>query len=366
MEQADIVIVGAGQAGLAAARAAQEHGLEPVVLEAGEQPGGAWPSYYESLTLFSPARHSALPGLPFPGDPDRYPTRDEMVEYLRAYAARLHADIRCRQRVSGVDPQPDGDLVVTTEAGARLRTPRVIAATGGFGRPHRPALPGLSTFTGTVLHAAEYRAPEAFAGQRVVVVGGGNSAVQIAVELAGVADVTLATRSRLRFLPQRPLGRDLHWWLTVSGLDGAPLGRLLDGRSTPVLDTGTYREAIAASRPRHRALFDRLDGGEVHWAGGRREPVDALILATGYRPDLPFLAGTAALAADGRPLHRAGVSTTVRGLGYVGLEYQRAFASATVRGVGADARRVVRALGARSAQRSVPAGLRSRCCPVPA
>ena len=191
----------------------------------------------------------------------------------------------------------------------------------------------------------------------MIVVGGGNSAVQIAAELAEVADVTLATRSPLRFRPQRPLGRDVHWWLTVTKLDTAPLGGLLGGRTTPVLDDGRYRAALAAGRPDHRPLFDRLTPEAVVWEDGRREPVDAVVLATGYRPGLSYLAGTGALDADGQPLHRRGVSTTVPGVGYVGLEHQRSLASATVRGVGDDAARVIARLDA------VPAGRRERPAP---
>jgi putative flavoprotein involved in K+ transport len=359
MEPADIVIVGAGQAGLAAAHAARAAGLAPVVLEAGDEPVGSWPSYYDSLTLFSPARYSALPAMPFPGDPERHPTRDEVVDYLRAYAAGLDADLRCGRRVTSVEPLATGGFDVAIADGTTLRARRLIAATGAFGMPHRPRLPGLDGFEGAVLHASEYRSPARFSGRRVIVVGGGNSAVQIAVELAEVADVTIATRSPLRFQVQRPLGRDVHWWLTVTGLDAAPLGRLLHGRTVPVLDTGAYRDAIGAGRPERRAMFERLAGDAVHWADGRREAVDAIILATGYRPDLRCLAGTRALDAARRPLHRRGISTTVPGLGYVGLEHQRSFSSATVRGVGSDARFVVRALGRQTATRAEPAWRRA-------
>jgi putative flavoprotein involved in K+ transport len=362
MERVDIVIVGGGQSGLAAARAALDAGLAPVVFDAGDEPGGSWPNYYDSLTLFSPARFSELPGAPFPGDPDRYPTRDEVVDYLRSYAAGLDADIRCRERVMSVEPVPEGGFRVGTASGTALRARYVVAATSGFGRPHRPELPGLSDYSGSVLHAAEYRSPKPYTGRRVTVVGGGNSAVQIAVELAEVAEVTIATRSPLRFVRQRTLGRDLHWWLKVTGLDGAPLGRLLRGRSAPVLDAGGYQRAIAAGRPDHRPMFSQLDGDHVEWADGRREPVDAIILATGYRPDLRYLDGIGALDRDGLPMHRAGVSATIPGLSYVGLEHQRSFRSATVRGVGADARHVIGRLVGERAKRPVRERLRRRCC----
>jgi putative flavoprotein involved in K+ transport len=114
-----------------------------------------------------------------------------------------------------------------------------------------------------VLHSAQYREPEPFARQRVVVLGAGNSAVQIAVELAQVSTVTLASRTPVRFTTQRPFSRDLHEWLHRSGLERLPLGRLLRGRPVPVLDDGRYRTAIEAGRPDWRPLFDRLTAEAV-------------------------------------------------------------------------------------------------------
>ena len=346
-ERADIVIVGGGQAGLASAYAAKRADLQPVVLEAGPEPTGSWPSYYESLELFSPARYSALPGRPMPGDPERYPTRDELAAYLREYAQWLGADIRTEQPVTRVGGLGEHEFEIETEAGTVLQASYVIAATGGFGRPHRPQLTGEEDYRGDVVHTSEYRRPDGYAGRRVVVVGGGNSAVQVAHELAKVARVTLATRSPVRWQAQRPLGRDVHWWFDRSGLDAVPIGRLwlrLDGN--PVVDDGRYRAALAAAAYDHRPMFTRFTPDGVQWADGRSEAVDAVILATGYRPNLGFLAGTPALDQLGQPRHRSGVSTTVPGLGYVGLEFQRSFRSATVRGVGPDARRVLRRLEA--------------------
>ncbi|MFP3986396.1 FAD-dependent oxidoreductase [Streptomyces sp. E11-3] len=342
MEHIDIAVIGGGQSGLAAAYAAKKAGLRAVVLEAGQEPNGSWPHYYDSLTLFSPARFSSLPGLPFPGDGRRYPRRDEVVKYLKEYADQLGADIRCGQRVTKVSA--NGGFSLTTETGQQLTSSYLIAATGGFGAPHTPALPGLDAFTGEVLHASAYRAPDAYAGQRVVVVGAGNSAVQIAAELARTARVSLASRNPVRWMNQRPLGRDLHWWLTRTGIDSAPIGRFLGGQSMPVIDDGRYRAALGSGNPDRRPLFTRLERDRAVWADGTHEHIDAVILATGYRPDLGYLEGTGALDEQGAPLHRAGVSTTVRGLGYVGLEYQHNNASASLRGVGCDAAYVLRKL----------------------
>ncbi|WP_245681499.1 flavin-containing monooxygenase [Actinomadura kijaniata] len=313
------------------------------MLEAAARPAGSWPRYYDSLALFSPARRSALPGLPFPGAPDGYPVRDEVVTYLGDYAARLDADIRTGQRVEHVTVANGGEFEVATTAGQVFTAPLVVAATGAFSRPHRPELPGLDTFPGRVLHSSDHRSPKGFEGKRVVIVGGGNSAVQIGVELAAVARVTLATRHPLRFMAQKVLGRDMHLWLAWTGLDSAGWARplLTGGKGTPVFDTGTYRARIATGNPDRRPMFTRLDGDRVVWSDGTRERVDAVLLATGYRPNVDYLGGLGALDDTGRPLHRGGVSTTHPGLGYVGLEWQRSFASATLRGVGADARHVL-------------------------
>ncbi|MFD0904558.1 NAD(P)-binding domain-containing protein [Actinomadura sediminis] len=351
---ASVVIVGGGQSGLATARAARALGLDPLVLEAADEAGGSWRHYYDSLTLFSPASRSALPGVPFPGDPDGYPTRDEVVAYLAGYAERLDADVRTGRRVERVEPDGRGLRVVTAD-GEEFAAPLVIAASGGFGRPYRPALPGLDAFPGTVLHSSGYRRPEPFAGKRIVIVGGGNSAVQIGVELAGVADVTLATRHPLRFVPQRIAGRDVHVWLRRTGLDTAGWARplLAGGTGTPVMDTGTYRDRFAAGDLDRRPMFTALDGDRVVWADGTRERVDVVLLATGFRPEVGYLASLGALDAEGLPRHRGGLSTVHPGLGFAGLEWQRSFASATLRGVGADARHVLTRLRARRRGRGV-------------
>lgn len=355
-----VLIVGAGQAGLAAARAVSRAGLRPVVMEASGSPGGSWAHYYDSLTLFSPARFSELPGLRFPGDRDRYPRRDEVVSYLRQYAQTLEAEIHTNQRVSRIElersPVGAGRFVAHAESGETFEGAGLVSASGGFSRPFTPDIPGLATFTGTVLHSSEYRTPDPYVNQRVVVVGAGNSAAQVAVELAEHADVTIASRAPLTFADPILLGRDLHWWVVKSRLDALPLGPwLASPPKQPVVDQDRYySSAITAGRPARRPMFTSLDGNEVTWADGTTEAVDVIIFATGYRPNLDYLAPLGALDPAGTPHHRAGVSTTVPGLGFVGMEWQRSFGSATLRGVARDAAYVARRLRATWAENRTP------------
>jgi putative flavoprotein involved in K+ transport len=337
----DALVVGAGQAGLAAGYHLKRAGLSFQILEAKEEPGGSWPGYYESLTLFSPSRYSGLPGMPFPGDPDRYPARDEVTAYLRRYAEAFGLPV-----VSGVSvlraERAGAGFRVLTAAGGEYRARTLIAATGSFSKPHRPRFPNQGAFRGRILHAAEYRNAEPFRGKCVVVVGAGNSAVQIAHELAGVAETTVATRSPLRFEPQTILGRDVHFWLSVSGLDRLPLGRLFDvSEPGGVVDDGTYFAAVRSGRPNRRPMFSRFTEGGVVWDDGEEEAVDAVVLATGYRPNLDYLRPLGVLREDGRPDQRAGIARSVPGLYFAGLPFQTSFSSATLRGVGPDAARVV-------------------------
>jgi putative flavoprotein involved in K+ transport len=340
----DALVIGGGQSGLAAAHHLRKRGLNPVILEAGDEPVGSWPHYYDSLTLFSPAKYSALPGLPSPGDPGRYPHRDDVVDYLRDYANQLDADIHTHHRVETVE-HTGATFIARTDTGTTFTAPRVIAATGGFCSPHLPQLPGQDSFTGKMLHASTYRGHAEYVGQNVIVVGAGNSAVQIATELAETANVVLASRNPVKFVPQRPLGRDMHFWFTITGLDTAPIGPLLKTPPTaPVFDTGRYKAALEALKPRARPMFTTLDDKTATWPDGTTTDVDTIVLATGYTPNLQYLTGLGALTGTGQPRQKKGLSTTHPGLGYVGLEWQRSLSSASLRGVGRDARHLARCL----------------------
>lgn len=343
----DAIVIGGGQSGLAATHHLRQRGLSVALIEAGAEPVGSWPHYYDSLTLFSPAKYSSLPGHPFPGDPERYPHRDEVIDYLRHYAKTLDADIHTSQHVDTVIH--DGHTFTAhADTGTSYTAPRLIAATGGFGSPHIPTLPGQDTFTGKVVHARHYRTPAEYVGQNVIVVGAGNSAVQIAAELAEHATVTLASRSPVKFVPQRPGGRDMHFWFTITGLDSLPIGQLLPRPPTaPVFDTGRYKSALAAGQPEARPMFTTLEANRAIWPDNTGTDVDTIILATGYTPNLNYLNAIGALTGTGHPRHKKGLSITHAGLGYIGLEWQRSLSSASLRGVGRDARRLVSQLAAR-------------------
>lgn len=340
----DAIVIGGGQAGLASGYYLKKKGLRFLILESNNQSTGSWPGYYDSLKLFSPARFSSLPGLKYPGDPNGYPKRDEVIHYLQSYREKFQLPVKTNQRVESIQ-KDDEIFAIRTTAGDMFRTRTVINATGSFSNPYTPQIPGQEVFRGRILHSSEYRIPGPFYNQRVVVVGRGNSAVQIGVELAEVSQTSLAVLRPVQFVNQRVWGQDLHFWIRLIGFDTFPFW--LFGRTAPnssaVNDTGQYKDRIAAGKPDQQPMFTSFYEEGIIWRDGSKEPVDTVIFATGYRPYLPFLQSIGALDTEGRPRHKAGISN-VPGLYYVGLEGQRSFASATLRGVGPDAKFVVKRL----------------------
>jgi len=341
----DSIVVGGGQAGLASGYHLQKKELQFLILEASEHTAGSWPYYYDSLKLFSPARFSSLPGMKFPGHPDDYPTKNEVIDYLQNYAENFQLPVMTNQRVQSVERE--GEIFkIRTVSGATFQTRTVINATGSFHSPFIPVIKDQEIFKGHVIHSSMYRSPKHYIDQRVVVVGRRNSAVQIALELADISRISLAVRKPVHLIKQKVWGKDLHFWLKVLGIDTFPFWRFrkMTPSSDGVIDLGDYKARLARGNPDQQPMFTSFYTDGVVWPDGKREPVDTVIFATGYRSNLAYLNPIGALDSEGKPLQVAGISTEIQGVYYVGLEGQSSFSSATLRGVGSDAKFIVRNL----------------------
>jgi putative flavoprotein involved in K+ transport len=333
-ERYDVVVIGAGQAGLAAGHFLARRGRRFVILEAGPSVASAWRERWDSLLLFTPRRYDSLPGLAFPGDPDGYPTRDEVVAYLERYAAHFDLPVEPNSRVRSLTSR-DGRFVLDLGDG-RIEAEQVVVAAGPFQTPRVPAFADDLAPEVFQTHSTGYRKPADVPEGAVLVVGGGNTGYQIAKELAATHDVKLAVGSRQTPLPQRLLGRDLFWWLTKLGL----LEKTVDSR---LGRRARNRDTLIGSSPRElrrhgielKPRVVGVSGRTISFADGSRLDVDAVIWATGFRPDygwieLPITDET------GAARHRRGM-TDVPGLYFLGLSWQHTRGSALLGWVEDDA-----------------------------
>ena len=335
-DDVEVAVVGAGQAGLAIGYHLKGQGHRFVILERGSQIAPAWRERWESLTLFTPRRYSALPGLAFRGDPDGYPSRNDVIAYLERYAETFELPIELNSEVKELERGGDGRFRLEVD-GRALTADQVVVATGPFQTPFVPPLAEKLPADVFQTHAVGYRRPDDVPPRKVVVVGGGNTGFQIAKELSETHDVVLSIGSRQKPLPQRLLGRDLFWWLTKARiLDKTVESRL--GRRLSTRDTLIGSSPRAMTRRYGVELRPRLvgaDGRRAHFEDGSELEAEAVIWATGYRPDYSWIE-LPIFDEGGRLRHRRGV-TDVPGLYFLGLTWQYTRGSALIGFINDDA-----------------------------
>ena len=332
----DVVVIGAGQSGLAIGYFLGRQGRRFVILDRASSIGTAWRERWESLTLFTPRRYSALPGLPFPGDPDGYPIRDEVIVYLERYAETFDLPLELNSEVKSLELGDDGRFRLEVD-GRTMTAVQVVVATGPFQAPSVPTLAEKLADDVFQTHAVGYRRPDQVPQGTVLVVGGGNTGFQIGKELSATHKVVLSVGSRQTPLPQRLLGRDLFWWLTKLRI----LDKTVDSRLGRKLST---RDTLIGSSPRELERRYGVDlkpravdaeGHTVRLGGGSEVEVDAVIWATGYRADYSWIR-LPIFDQEGRLRHRRGV-TDVPGLYFLGLTWQHTRGSALIGWVREDA-----------------------------
>ena len=364
-ERFDAIIIGGGQAGLAAGHHLARLGLRFVILDAFDRVGDSWRRRWDGLRVFTPAQYDGLPGLPFPAPADTYPTKDEIADYLEAYAERFRLPVRTGVRVSGLRRLGPGrgheaEAYVVEAGPRRFEAPEVVVATGAY---HAPRIP---TFAAELdpaihqLHAIDYRGPANLAPGPVLVVGASNSGAEVAFGAAREHRTLLVGRDvgampfpidSLRskvfvrfFWPfvnhvvtlRTPIGRRA---MPKIRDHGAPLERV---RPEDIADAGVERIVGRVAGVR---------GGRPLLDDGRALEVATVIWCTGFRPNYSWIE-LPVTGDDGWPRHVRGEATDAPGLSFVGLPFLHSGGSALIGGVGRDAGYLARRIAARAAART--------------
>ncbi len=318
------IIVGAGQAGLAVAGALSAEGLRPqhefVVIDAAAKGQRSWASRWHSMMLLSDARHSSLPVRRLPGDQRRHPRVDEMADYLTFVEAGLRVETVWGIRAVGVEHRGNGSTLLLSTTAGEVQTRNVVCATGAAAHPRMPEWASALTVPGVVLHSSDYLYPRQIPTADVLIVGGGNSGVQLARELSASHTVTLATRTPRRHRPT--VGYAMRAGESVSRLSGAR-------RPEPVF--GDSYEQLRRAGVTLRPAVTAAAGDSVSFADGSRAQPGSVILATGYLP------GDGWLPDEAREERSRRTMTGLPGLFVAGMPQYGGRGADTIAGVWRDA-----------------------------
>ena len=337
VERFDTIVVGGGQAGLSAGYHLQQRDVDFVIVDAQRRLGDVWRNRWDSLRLFTPAKHSGLPGMPFPATPGHLPDKDEVADYLERYAERFDLPVRTgtvAERLSH-----DGERWTLLTGRGTLEADNVVVATGPFQRPKIPALAAHLDRSIDQRHSSAYRSPFDLPDGPVLVVGAGTSGAQIALELARPREVWLAGRDT-GHLPRRLLGRDLFDWLWPLmhrfTLD-TRLGRRMRwrvGRGGDALIGIPERALVDGGVVRVGRVESVRDGSPV--VDGEVIRPRAIVWCTGFISDYSWIEAPV-FDERGVPRHTRGVVAEAPGLYFLGLRFQHRMTSSLVGGVGHDA-----------------------------
>ena len=355
-ERVETIIIGAGQAGLSVGYHLARRGRSFLILEANERVGDSWRTRWDSLRLFTPARYDSLDGMPFPSAPGYFPTKDEMGDYLAAYASRYELPVRTGQTVTSLTREGDRYLVVTDSA--RYEANHVVIAMATFQRPQIPEFATDLDPSIVQLHSSEYRNLTQLEPGGVLLVGAGSSGAEIALETVrgghetwvsgrdvgripfrfGGIPRTLLTRVMLRFVFHRVMTID-----TPIGRKARP--KMLAHATAPLIRATP--DVLAAAGVQRVARTAGVQGGMPLLEDGRVMDIANVIWCTGYQPGFSWIE-LPVFDADGGPRHDRGVARYEPGLYFVGLHFLYAMSSTMIHGVGRDANHVAEVIARRT------------------
>lgn len=339
----DVIIIGAGQAGLSVGYFLKSTNLSFLILDKAKEIGETWRKRYDSLTLFTPRSYSTLPGLSLNGEEHVYPTKDEIANYLTQYAEYFALPIQLETKIISVSKNPNSGYKVITSKG-NLESRNIIVATGPFQNPLIPTFANRLSEKVNQLHSSMYKRPSQLKEGVTLIVGGGNSGAQIAVELSNDREVFLSVSQKPSFLPQNFAGKSIFWWFDRLGIlktnVNTKLGTFIKERPDPIFGY-ELKTAIRNKKVTIKPRATHAENDMFQFQDGSKIIVANVIWATGFRSDYSWLDIPSIFNEAGFPIHKRGI-TDEKGLYFIGLPWQYRRGSALLQGVGYDAEYIVK------------------------
>ena len=333
-EPLDVLVIGGGQAGLVMGFHLAQRGQRFEIVDAGANVGQTWRLRWDSLKLFTAAQYDNLPGMKFPAPHDSYPGKDDVADFLQAYAAKFELPVALNTKVTSL--RHNELYEIETDQG-QIQAHNVVVATGPFQDPFIPPMAKDLDADVFQIHSIDYRRPDNIPSGKVLVVGAANTGCQIALELSATHEVEISAGQHLPTIPQRPMGRDIWWWATRVGLTritlDSRLGKKLSTRDQ-VIGGGVRelkREGVVV-KPR----LVGVEGRPVSFADGTSSEYDAVLWATGFGIDHSWIDIQQIKNRQGHIQHERGV-TEAPGLYVLGLTWQHTRTSALLGWVTNDA-----------------------------
>lgn len=346
----DVIIIGGGQAGLAAGYFLQKLHLRFLIVDQEKRTGNSWRKRYDSLTLFSPRISDSLPGMNLSGNQDEYPTKDEMADYLETYAKSFNLPILHNISIISLT-KTNTNFQLQTKDKKVLVAKQVIVATGGFNAPFIPKLAGSLSPHIKQLHSHEYINPHLLLDGSTLIVGAGNSGVQIALETKKYHKTYLSCGSMPFLLPKKIWGKSIFWWARKVGIlylllhcsRDSFFGKLLFTKDRNPIIGNELSSAIKTGEiiPKKPTVSYQKDS--VSFSDGSFVTIRNLIWATGYRNNFDWIHIPGLFYTNGKLKHKKGI-THVPGLYFLGLEWLSSKVSSELLGVGRDAEYIVKYL----------------------
>ncbi|AJY76107.1 flavin-containing monooxygenase [Paenibacillus beijingensis] len=344
MKRYDVIVIGSGQAGLAAGYYLMKKGVSFVLLDKGSEAGEVWRNRYDSLVLFTPRFYSSMPGMPLNGEPGSYAAKNEIAEYLKTYAEQFALPIHYDTEVLSLKKTANRFLVETNQG--RYESKKVIIATGPFQKPYIPSISAGLPKGIKQIHTAHYRNEADLQDGSVLVIGAGNSGAQIAVELAQDRDVYLSVGHTIKYMPLMLLGKSIFWWFRELGVMKANLnsamGKFISRQPDPIFGFD-LKNMIREGNIQLKARTKAVTGDSIMFEDNSLLQVQNIVWATGFHSDYSWIQIPGVINGQGKPIHERGISP-VSGIYFVGLPWQYRRGSALIGGVGQDAEFIVNRL----------------------